>query len=190
MSTCCAWHAARAPSRGPRRERTRQPAATRRGGRADSAIDRRDRAGLIGSRQFALMQQGTLLVNAARGPIVATDALVEALHSGRIRAAIDVTDPEPLAGRASALELSKLADHAAHRRIEHAVCAARSADRSGRTAPLHEGRAACKMWCRRRFKPRPARAAIRAVRVRPARRGPRKAEPSISNLCRDTRQCR
>jgi phosphoglycerate dehydrogenase-like enzyme len=52
--------------------------------------------GLIGSRQFELMKQGTLLVNAARGPIVQTDALVEALHSGRIRAAIDVTDPEPL----------------------------------------------------------------------------------------------
>jgi len=52
--------------------------------------------GLIGNRQFGLMSQGTLLVNAARGPIVQTDALVEALHSGRIRAAIDVTDPEPL----------------------------------------------------------------------------------------------
>ena len=52
--------------------------------------------GLIGGRQFALMQQGTLLVNAARGPIVQTDALVEALQSGKIRAAIDVTDPEPL----------------------------------------------------------------------------------------------
>ncbi len=52
--------------------------------------------GLIGSRRFALMQQGALLVNAARGPIVQTGALVEALTSGRIRAAIDVTDPEPL----------------------------------------------------------------------------------------------
>jgi phosphoglycerate dehydrogenase-like enzyme len=51
---------------------------------------------LIDVRQFALMQQGTLLVNAARGPIVNTDALVEALKSGRIRAALDVTDPEPL----------------------------------------------------------------------------------------------
>jgi phosphoglycerate dehydrogenase-like enzyme len=51
---------------------------------------------LIGTRQFALMRQGTLLVNAARGPIVDTDALVEALNSGRIRAALDVTDPEPL----------------------------------------------------------------------------------------------
>jgi len=52
--------------------------------------------GLIGARQLALMQQGALLVNAARGPIVQTDALVEALNSGHIRAALDVTDPEPL----------------------------------------------------------------------------------------------
>lgn len=51
---------------------------------------------LIDARQFALMQQGALLVNAARGPIVNTDALVEALQSGKIRAALDVTDPEPL----------------------------------------------------------------------------------------------
>lgn len=51
---------------------------------------------MIGTRQFALMPQGALLVNAARGPIVDTDALVDALKSGRIRAALDVTDPEPL----------------------------------------------------------------------------------------------
>ena len=52
--------------------------------------------GLIGAPQFALMRQGALLVNAARGPVVDTDALVEALRSGKIRAALDVTDPEPL----------------------------------------------------------------------------------------------
>jgi phosphoglycerate dehydrogenase-like enzyme len=51
---------------------------------------------LIDARQFALMQQGALLVNAARGPIVNTDALVTALQSKKIRAALDVTDPEPL----------------------------------------------------------------------------------------------
>lgn len=51
---------------------------------------------LIDAPQFAAMQQGALLVNAARGPIVNTDALVNALQSGRVRAAIDVTDPEPL----------------------------------------------------------------------------------------------
>jgi phosphoglycerate dehydrogenase-like enzyme len=51
---------------------------------------------LIDGPQFALMRQGALLVNAARGPIVNTDALVDALNAGRIRAALDVTDPEPL----------------------------------------------------------------------------------------------
>ncbi len=57
--------------------------------------------GLIGQKQFALMRQGTLLVNAARGTVVNTDALVDALQTGRIRAALDVTDPEPLPGRHS-----------------------------------------------------------------------------------------
>jgi phosphoglycerate dehydrogenase-like enzyme len=51
---------------------------------------------LIGAAQFALMRQGALLVNAARGAIVDTGALVAALQAGRIRAALDVTDPEPL----------------------------------------------------------------------------------------------
>lgn len=55
-----------------------------------------DSKGLIGPRQFARMRQGALLVNAARGGVVQTDALVDALNSGRIRAALDVTDPEPL----------------------------------------------------------------------------------------------
>src|ERR1039458_348228 len=65
--------------------------------RAESALpsDRESR-GLIGTRQFQLMRQGALLVNAARGPVVVTDALVDALNARRIRAAIDVTDPEPL----------------------------------------------------------------------------------------------
>jgi phosphoglycerate dehydrogenase-like enzyme len=52
--------------------------------------------GLIGSRQLELMRQGALLVNAARGPIVDTDALITALNAGRIRAVVDVTEPEPL----------------------------------------------------------------------------------------------
>ena len=52
--------------------------------------------GLIGPAQIALMRQGALLVNAARGPIIQTDALVEALNQGKICAALDVTDPEPL----------------------------------------------------------------------------------------------
>lgn len=52
--------------------------------------------GLISSPQLALMRPGALLVNAARGPVVDTAALVDALQQGRIRAALDVTDPEPL----------------------------------------------------------------------------------------------
>jgi len=52
--------------------------------------------GLIGAREIALMKRGALLVNAARGPVVVTDALVEALVEQKIRAAVDVTDPEPL----------------------------------------------------------------------------------------------
>lgn len=52
--------------------------------------------GLIGARQFSIMRQGTLIVNAARGSVVDTDALVQALNAGGVRAAIDVTDPEPL----------------------------------------------------------------------------------------------
>jgi phosphoglycerate dehydrogenase-like enzyme len=51
---------------------------------------------LIDRKQFALMRQGALLVNAARGPVVNTDALVESLNAGKVRAALDVTDPEPL----------------------------------------------------------------------------------------------
>lgn len=51
---------------------------------------------LIDSAAIARMKQGALLVNAARGGVVATDALVAALKARRIRAALDVTDPEPL----------------------------------------------------------------------------------------------
>lgn len=51
---------------------------------------------MIGTEEIALMKRGALLVNAARGPVVVTDALVEALNDHHIRAAVDVTDPEPL----------------------------------------------------------------------------------------------
>ncbi|HZY62826.1 MAG TPA: 2-hydroxyacid dehydrogenase [Edaphobacter sp.] len=52
--------------------------------------------GIIGAEEIALMKHGALLVNAARGPVVVTEALVEALTQHKIRAALDVTDPEPL----------------------------------------------------------------------------------------------
>jgi phosphoglycerate dehydrogenase-like enzyme len=52
--------------------------------------------GLVDAAFLAAMPDGALLVNAARGVVVDTDALVAELASGRLRAALDVTDPEPL----------------------------------------------------------------------------------------------
>jgi len=52
--------------------------------------------GMIGAAELALLPDGALLVNVARGKLVDTDALVAELETGRIRAALDVTDPEPL----------------------------------------------------------------------------------------------
>jgi phosphoglycerate dehydrogenase-like enzyme len=52
--------------------------------------------GLVDAQFLAAMPDGALLVNAARGPVVDTDALLAELTAGRLSAALDVTDPEPL----------------------------------------------------------------------------------------------
>lgn len=52
--------------------------------------------GLVDAEFLSRLKDGALLVNMARGSVVVTDDLVAALGSGRIRAAIDVADPEPL----------------------------------------------------------------------------------------------
>jgi phosphoglycerate dehydrogenase-like enzyme len=52
--------------------------------------------GLIGADELAAMRDGAVLVNAARGPVVDTDALLAEVGSGRLQAVLDVTDPEPL----------------------------------------------------------------------------------------------
>ncbi|WDZ87338.1 2-hydroxyacid dehydrogenase [Micromonospora cathayae] len=52
--------------------------------------------GLVDADFLAAMPDGALLVNAARGPVARTDALLAELRTGRIAAALDVTDPEPL----------------------------------------------------------------------------------------------
>lgn len=52
--------------------------------------------GLVDASFIAAMKQDALIVNVARGPVVDTDALVQALNNGKIRAAVDVVDPEPL----------------------------------------------------------------------------------------------
>jgi glyoxylate reductase len=54
---------------------------------------------MISGRELRLMKSTAILVNAARGPVVDTDALVDALKNGEIAgAALDVTEPEPLPG--------------------------------------------------------------------------------------------
>ncbi len=53
-------------------------------------------AGFLDGRRLGLLPDGALVVNAGRGRTVDTEALVTELRSGRLRAALDVTDPEPL----------------------------------------------------------------------------------------------
>ncbi|MCT9819356.1 2-hydroxyacid dehydrogenase [Microbacterium sp. W1N] len=51
---------------------------------------------IIGEAELAALPDGALIVNVGRGPLIDTDALVAHVQRGRIRAALDVTDPEPL----------------------------------------------------------------------------------------------
>jgi phosphoglycerate dehydrogenase-like enzyme len=51
---------------------------------------------LVDARRLATMRPGATLVNTARGALVDTAALTEAVVAGRVRAVLDVTDPEPL----------------------------------------------------------------------------------------------
>lgn len=52
--------------------------------------------GVVDAAFLGQMRPGALLVNAARGRLVNTSALLQALESGQVRAVLDVTDPEPL----------------------------------------------------------------------------------------------
>ena len=51
---------------------------------------------LVDSNFLARMKPGAILINAARGRLVDTEALIQALRRGNLFAAVDVTDPEPL----------------------------------------------------------------------------------------------
>ena len=55
-----------------------------------------DTEGMVDAAFLAALPDRALLVNVARGKVVDTDALVAECASGRLRAALDVTDPEPL----------------------------------------------------------------------------------------------
>jgi phosphoglycerate dehydrogenase-like enzyme len=52
--------------------------------------------GIVDAEFLSLMPDQCLLVNVGRGPVVDSDALLAELQSERLRAALDVTDPEPL----------------------------------------------------------------------------------------------
>jgi phosphoglycerate dehydrogenase-like enzyme len=58
-------------------------------------LSRRTR-GLIGAEDIARMKQGAILINTSRGPLIDETALVAAVQAGRIIAALDVYDKEPL----------------------------------------------------------------------------------------------
>ena len=51
---------------------------------------------IVDDALLSAMRAGALLVNVGRGTLVDTDALIAHASAGRIRAALDVTDPEPL----------------------------------------------------------------------------------------------
>lgn len=51
---------------------------------------------LLDDEMLSALPDGALVVNVGRGPLIDTDALVDHVRRGRLRAALDVTDPEPL----------------------------------------------------------------------------------------------
>ncbi len=64
---------------------------------------------LFGKQAFAQMKPSAILINTARGPIVEADALYHALKTGQIaRAALDVTDPEPIPADSPLLSLPNI----------------------------------------------------------------------------------
>ena len=64
---------------------------------------------MLNEAAFAKMKQGSRLINISRGAVVDTEALYEALHSGKLAyAALDVTDPEPLPAEHKLLTLDNI----------------------------------------------------------------------------------
>ena len=96
------------------------------------------------------MKDGALLVNVARGPVVDTDALVAELTSGRLRAAVDVVDPEPLPADHPLWDCPGPAGLPARRRREQRdVARARTAWSDDQLHRIAAGRGACERHVRR-----------------------------------------
>ncbi len=73
--------------------------------------------GMIDARRLALLPQGAILINVARGPLVVESDLVGALESGHLGGAgLDVTDPEPLPAESQLWDTAQRHHHAARRR--------------------------------------------------------------------------
>ena len=96
-------------------------------------------AGLVDARFLAAMKDGALLVNVARGKVADTDALLAEAASGRLRVAVDVTDPEPLPADHPLWIDAERARLAARRRRQHGLPAARPGPRPTPARGLRRG---------------------------------------------------
>lgn len=84
--------------------------------------------GVISGKRLASLPDDALIVNVARGSLIDTDSLVSELASGRLRAALDVTDPEPLPADHPLWQVASLVSpHIARLTPEHEKKAYRSA---------------------------------------------------------------
>ena len=80
-----------------------------------------DTIGMVDAAFLSRMKDGALLVNAARGSLVVTEALCAELRSGRICAVADVTDPEPLGPEHPLWAHAERVYHPARRRVDARV---------------------------------------------------------------------
>ena len=99
--------------------------------------------GLVDAAFLSPMKDGALLVNVARGAVVDTDALVAELRTERIRAALDVVDPEPLPPDSPLWDCARPADLPARRRLQQRDVAPRLPPGPRPAAPHRGRRGAC-----------------------------------------------
>ena len=97
--------------------------------------------GLVDAGFLAALPDGALVVNVSRGPVVVTDDLVAEVRTGRLLAALDVTDPEPLPP-GHPLWLPGRPGQPARRRRHQRVPAPGPAAGRGSAAEVRRGRAA------------------------------------------------